>query len=412
MNRQYDARQKSWLLYDFANSAFYTTVMAGFFPVFFKSYWSSGADAAQSTFYLGVGNSLASLVTVLLAPVLGALADVGNLKTRLLGLTMLIGVAATAGLYWIGEGQWLLAVAMYALASVAASSSLVFYDALLVDVAKPEDQHRLSTHGFAWGYLGGGVLFAVNVAMTLKPAWFGLANAAEGVRWSFISVAIWWAVFSLPILTQLKAPQVQRKAFTALLKESIGTLKQTAQTARQYRQVWLFLLAFFFYIDGVHTVIMMAVDYGLSIGLPQETMITALLLTQFVGFPAGMLMARLAGWFGPLRCIYACIAVYAAATILAVLMSAQWQFYALAALIGLVQGGVQALSRSVYANMIPEDQAGAFFGFYNILGKAAAVLGPLMVGVVALATDSTRMGMLSLLVLFGLGAWFLRKVEL
>ncbi|MEM7378828.1 MAG: MFS transporter, partial [Pseudomonadota bacterium] len=286
----------------------------------------------------------------------------------------------------------------------------VFYDALLVAVSTDEDRHRVSALGYALGYLGGGLLFAVNVMMTLQPHWFGLADAAEGVRWSFLSVAVWWMVFTVPLLLYVDEP-ASRTDDAPGIRAAFASLAQTARDVRKYPQVWLFLIAFWFYIDGVHTAIAMAADYGLAIGLPQETLITALLLVQFIGFPAALVWGRLAERIGALRSIHITIWVYMAVTVAAVMMDSSLEFYLIAAVVGLVQGGVQSVSRSVFSQLIPSEKSAEFFGFYNMTGKAAAVIGPLLVGVTAATTGNSRLGLLSILVLFVLGLVVLTRVR-
>ncbi|MEM9603305.1 MAG: MFS transporter [Pseudomonadota bacterium] len=400
----------AWSLYDWANSAFSTTVMAGFFPVFFKQYWSGDASATTSTFYLGLGNSLASLLVVLLAPLLGALADRGSLRKRMLCSFASLGAFATAGLFLVGQGQWVAAVCLYVLGALCFAGANVFYDALLVAVSTEDDRHRVSALGYALGYLGGGLLFAVNVMMTLQPQWFGLADPAEGVRWSFLSVAVWWMVFTVPLVLFVDEP-ASRGDKAPGIRAAFASLAQTARNVREYPQVWWFLIAFWFYIDGVHTAIAMAADYGLAIGLPQETLITALLLVQFIGFPAALAWGRLADRIGALRSIHITIWVYMAVTVAAVMMDSSLEFYLIAAVVGLVQGGVQSVSRSVFSQLIPTEKAAEFFGFYNMTGKAAAVIGPLLVGVTAATTGNSRLGLLSILVLFVLGLLVLTRVR-
>ncbi len=401
----------AWGLYDWANSAFSTTVMAGFFPVFFKQYWSGDVAATESTFYLGLGNSLASLLVAILAPILGALADRGSLRKRMLFSFASLGAFATAALFLVGQGQWVAAVCLYVLGALCFAGANVFYDALLVVVSSERDRHRVSALGYALGYLGGGLLFAVNVAMTLKPEWFGLADAAEGVRWSFLSVAVWWMLFTIPIMLFVEEPAATSSG-KVRLGDAFSALAQTAREVRHYPQVWLFLVAFWFYIDGVHTAIAMAADYGLSIGLPQETLITALLLVQFIGFPAALVWGRVADKIGPLRSIHITIWIYMAVTVAAVMMDSSLEFYLIAAVVGLVQGGVQSVSRSVFSQLIPADKAAEFFGFYNMTGKAAAVLGPFMVGATAALTGNSRLGLLSILILFIIGMLVLTRVRM
>jgi len=407
----------AWALYDWANSAFATTVMAGFFPIFFKQYWSAGVASTESTFHLGVGNALASLFIVMVAPLLGAIADKGGLRRRFLFLFAGTGMVATAALYGVEQGEWLVALVLFVTATIGFMGANVFYDALLVSVAKKTQWDFVSALGYALGYLGGGLLFSVNVAMSLSPESFGLENATEAVRLSFISVAAWWAIFSLPLLLLVKEiPSTQQLSGWAVARAGYAQLLDTFHHLRQIRVVVIFLLAYWFYIDGVDTVVRMAVDYGLSIGLQQENLITALLITQFVGLPATLLFGFLAAkmgaeGLGAKRGIFFALVVYVLAVIGAFFMDSSAEFYALAVTIGLVQGGVQALSRSLYARMIPVDKSAEFFGFYNMLGKFAAVLGPLLVGAVSLASGSHRWGMLSVVVLFLIGGWLLARVD-
>jgi len=402
----------AWALYDWANSAFATTVMAGFFPIFFKQYWSQGLSGTESTFYLGLGNSTASLLIVLGAPLLGAIADCGGLHKRfLLGFAGL-GVLATGGLSLVGQGDWPLAVALFVAASVGFMGANVFYDALLVSVTDEAHWNWVSSLGYALGYLGGGVLFSINVAMTLSPESFGLADAGEAVRLSFVTVAVWWAVFALPLWLWVKAPAATASPDGGwVARAGYAQLRDTFHRLRQFRMVFLFLLAYWFYIDGVDTIVRMAVDYGLSIGLQQEDLITALLITQFVGFPSAIGFAMLARRIGARNGIFLALGVYVVATVAAVFMDSSGEFYGLAVTIGLVQGGVQALSRSLYARMIPSRMAAEFFGFYNMLGKFAAVMGPLLVGSVSVLTGSHRWGLLSVVALFVVGALLLARVD-
>jgi len=400
----------AWAFYDWANSAFATTVIAGFFPLFFKQYWSQGTSVTESTFYLGLANSAASLIIVLIAPVLGALADAGGLHKRLLLAFATGGMLATAGLYFIGEGQWPLAVIVYMFGIIGFSGANVFYDAMLPLLAPLKDRHRLSALGFSLGYLGGGLLFLINVAMTLKPGWFGLADAAMAVRWSFMTVAVWWAIFTLPLL--LRVAESKRIGTTRVsISGAFKKVITTAKNIRQYRNLSIFLLAYWLYIDGVATIIRMAVDYGLAIGLPANSLIIALLIVQFIGFPATLLFGYLADRIGAKKGLWIGLWVYVLATIAAAFMSSPVPFYGLACALGLVQGGVQSLSRSLFSQLIPEERGGEFFGFLNMLGKAAAVVGPVLVGLVSYATDSPRLGIVSIILLFLSGMWFLKHVE-
>lgn len=402
--------QFSWALYDWANSAFATTVIAGFFPLFFKQYWSAGVESTTSTFWLGLGNSAASFLILLMAPILGAIADSSGTHKRLLAFFAIIGVGATASFFLIAQGEWTWAISLYVIAIIGFSGANVFYDALLPTLTNHDDLHRLSALGYAMGYLGGGVLFLINVTMTLKPHWFGLADATAAVRFSFLSVAIWWFVFTIPLMLGVRNQRPQGTGQVRLSNE-FSKLWNTLKAIRQNENLWLFLIAYWFYIDGVATIIRMAVDYGIAIGLPSNSLIVALLMVQFIGFPATLVFGRIGKRYGAKRGLWIGLWAYAIATICASFMSNVTQFYALAVVLGLVQGGVQSLSRSLFCQLIPADKSGEYLGFLNMLGKAAAVLGPLLVGVVAATTDNSRLGLLSIILLFFAGMWFLLKVR-
>lgn len=402
----------SWAFYDWANSAFATTVIAGFFPIFFKEYWSAGVPATESTFRLGVANSLSSLLVLVLAPVLGAIADQGTYKKRLLLFFAAVGVLFTASLAVVEEGHWPLAMSAYVVAAIGFAGANVFYDALIVNVAPPARYEWASSLGFGLGYLGGGVLFAGCVAMTLQPGWFGLESASQAVKLSFLVTALWWAVFSIPLARNVTE---RRRGSDLGWREAVpagwAQLRSTLGRVRQYKQVVTFLVAYWLYIDALDTIVRMAVDYGLAIGFDSRDLITALLIVQFVGFPAAIAFGALGQRIGPKRGILAGLAVYGAITVWAFFMDQTWEFYGMAVAIGLVQGGVQALSRSLYARLIPKRASAEFFGFYNLLGKFAAVLGPVLVGWMAVLTGSNRASILVLLVLFAAGAVLLARVD-
>lgn len=412
MERQLDKKKVwSWAFYDWANSAYATTVVAGFFPVFFKEYWSAGSSVTMSSFQLGLAHSVESLLIALLAPLLGAIADRSAGKIRFLFWFTVLGVAMTAGLYLVARGDWLMAAILFALSGVGFSGANVFYDSLLLNVATEEKTDYVSALGFALGYLGGGILFALNVAMTQWPHVFGLANVATAVRLSFLLVAVWWAIFTIPVLLFVREPQAGRTAGLASVRAGFRQLVSTFHEIRRLRVVFLFLAAYWLYIDGVGTIIRMAVDYGLALGFPSSSLIVALLITQFVAFPAALAFGYIGERFGAKTGIQIGIVVYLGVTLWGVKMDQVAEFYGLAVAIGLVQGGIQSLSRSLYARIIPADKAAEFFGFYNMLGKFAAILGPILMGLVALATSSTRLSILSVSVLFVAGGLLLRHVD-
>lgn len=402
----------SWALYDWANSAYATVILAGFFPLFFKQYWSDATNVSQSTFQLGLTNSIASTVIVILAPVLGAIADAGNHKKRLLLIFAGLGIIMSAGLYFVAQNETYLALTLFALSIIGFSGSVIFYDALIVGICEKASYDKVSTFGFALGYLGGGILFAFDVYMTLNPAEFGFANSSEAVKFSFLTVSVWWFVFSLPLF--FNVPEIKTAnnvKLTQAVFAGFKQLKTTFNNIKKLRMVFLFLCAYWLYIDGVDTIVRMAVDYGMSLGFDSGNLITALLITQFVGFPAAIGFGYLAHYIGTKRGILIGIAVYLFVTIWATQMQDVSEFYLLAIIIGLVQGGVQALSRSFYARIIPEQCAAEFFGFYNMLGKFAAVLGPIMMGVVSVLSQSPRLSILSISVLFIAGGILLYYVD-
>ena len=394
----------AWAFYDWANSAFATTVMAGFFPVFFKQYWNAGVMATESTFRLGVASGVASLLVALLAPTLGAIADRSGARVRLMMLFTVLGAAATTGLALVGQGHWLWAVALYLAASLGFWGGIVFNDSLLLHVAQPDEYDVVSGYGYALGYLGGGLLFAVNVLMTLHPTWFGLADATEAVRWSFVTVGVWWLVFALPCALWVREQHAVREVRPdEAVRQGLQELAATLREITRYRPVLWFLAAYFLYIDGVNTIIKMAVDYGLSLGFAASGLVAALLLTQFVAFPSALAFGWLGRKIGARRGIFIGLAVYSAATFYAYQIKDARDFYTLAVIIGLVQGGVQSLSRSYFGRLVPEGKSSEFFGFYNMMGKFAAVLGPLLTGITARLTGNSRLSILSILILFVAG---------
>jgi len=398
------AAQWSWALTAWANHAFVTTVLVGLFPIFFDKYWAANLPGTSSTFYLGLTNSSASLLVMLTAPWLGALADRRGRKRRWFGLCTALGAIATALLAPIDAGQWQLALVVFGLASLGFWAGSSFQDALLMQVADRAESNRVSALGFALGYLGGGLLFACNVAMVLYPASFHLANATVATRIAFLDVAAWWVLFTLPMFRYVSEPLPTQEP--AGWRELWATIRSVLRD----RPVLNFLLAYWLYIDGISTVQIMATDFGSKLGFSTAALIQALLLVQFIAFPFALLFGRLGDRIGTKRAIYLGLAVFVAITIYAYFMRSEWQFYVLAGAFGTVQGGVQALSRSYFSRLIPRERAGEYFGFYNMLAKFAAVLGPLVMGVVAITTGNQRLSIVALTLFFVIGAWLLSRV--
>ena len=403
----------SWAMYDWANSAFATTVMAGFFPLFFKAYWADPADPAYSTLCLGIANSAAAMIVAILSPFLGAIADRCSARKKFLFFFSFLGIILSGALWLVAQGNWVVAALFYVGASIGFSGGYTFYDALLPAVASRDRMDYTSSLGFAMGYIGGGLLFLVNVVMYLKPGLFGIPDGATAIRLSFLSVALWWALFSLPIFLFVEEPRAEdaqglSTAVKAGWNELLGTLKEI----RHLKVVGLFLLAYWLYIDGVDTVIRMAVDYGMSLGFPSGALITALLMVQFIAFPATLLYLKIASWLGVKQAVLVAIVGYMIITVFAYFMAREWHFYVLAASVGLFQGSVQALSRSLYARIIPAGKSAEFFGFYNMLGKFAVFFGPIIMGTVTYGTGNARLGIISIIVLFMLGGFLLYRVDI
>lgn len=403
-----------WAFYDWANSAYATTVLAGFFPIFLKDFWTPpGTAETVSSFRLGAANSTAGIVVACLAPILGAIADRGGARKKFLFFFATMGIVMTASLHFVAKGNWAAAVLLYVVATIGFSGANIFYDSLLVTVADEKKFDMVSALGFSMGYLGGGLLFLFNVIMVSNPEKFGFTGAADAVRFAFIVVAIWWAIFSIPLFLWVKEPGLQTEKVPAA-KAIVAGLRQLLETLRHIyslKMVFLFLLAYWLYIDGVDTIILMAIDYGKSLGFDSQKLILALLITQFVGFPAALAFGKIGERIGAKRGILIALFVYLGVTVWGYRMQSANEFFGLAIVIGLVQGGVQSLSRSMYARLIPKDKAGEFFGFYNMLGKFAAVLGPTLMGVVGVLTGNPRHSILAVALLFIAGGTLLYFVR-
>jgi UMF1 family MFS transporter len=400
----------AWALYDWANSAFATVVLAGFFPLLFQDYWSADVDAATANLRLGWANAASSLAIVLLAPLLGAVADRSGRRKRFLAAFALLGVLGTALLAEVPGGSWLAAAVLFVAAGVGFMGANIFYDALLMTVAPPSRWDAVSGLGYGLGYLGGGLLYLGCVLAALMPQRFGFESAGDAALFAFLATAAWWAVFSLPLLWLVPEPAAAAGTGHPW-RDGWRQVAGTVAHLRRYRGAAMFLIAYWVYIDGVGTVIRMAVAYGRSLGFEQSDLIVALLVTQFVGFPAAIVYGRLGQRFGARRGIYAGLVVYAVICIWAAFIRAPWEFYCIAVLVGLVQGGVQSLSRSFYARLVPEGKSAEFFGFYNLLGKFAALIGPPLFGLSGAWFGDVRYSMISLILLFVIGGFLLSRVR-
>jgi UMF1 family MFS transporter len=410
-------------MYDWANSAFVTTIMTAVFPIYYSSVAGATLAPEAATFRYGVATTLGLIVIALAAPLLGAIADLVPVKKRMLGTFLALGVTATASMYFVQRGDWLLASVLFIAANIGANGSFVFYDALLPHVARPHEMDRVSTAGYALGYVGGGLLLALNLAWIQKPEWFGLphgpglasAEATLPARLAFLSVAVWWLLFALPLLRRVPEPPVGRAPASAPRGAFVGTafgqLRAIFGDLRTYRNALLMLLAFLIYNDGIGTIIRMATIYGTEIGIGRGALIGSILIVQFVGIPFAFLFGALAGRIGAKRSIFLGLLVYTGISILGYFMRTATHFLLLALLVGMVQGGTQALSRSLFASMIPRQKAGQFFGFFAVVEKFAGIFGPLLFAVTIAITGSSRNAILSVIAFFAAGAYLLAKVN-
>ena len=410
-NKIYRRRVTAWVMYDWANSAFATTVMAGLLPAFYQTVAGAGLPDGHATAYWGYTVSAALLIAAVISPVLGALSDFRGTKKRFLINFMLMGVCGTALLYFVGTGDWLRASVFFILANVGFAGANVFYDALLPHVARAEEVDQVSARGFAMGYLGGGLLLAVNLWMILQAP---EAEAARMIRLAFVSVAVWWLVFTIPLWRY--APEPQRRtlpgeagqnAWTVSFRRLAGTLREISK----YPDLFKFMLAVLLYTDGIGTIIKMGVAYGAEIGIRTETLVGVLLAIQFVAMPFSFLFGRLASKYGAKRLIYVGLLVYTGLTLGAYFVKTDTHFWLLGLGIATVQGGTQAMTRSLGARMIPKSKSGEFFGFVSVLIKFAGMVGPLLFALVAQAVGSSRPAFLSLVVFFLGGMFVLSRVD-
>ena len=397
-----------WCLYDWANSAFATTIMAAVLPPYFQNVAASSLPDWRATALWGFTASGATLAVALFAPLLGAVADLAGRRRAFFCAFWLLGVGSTGALFLVGEGGWKLCLPLFALGLVGFSLSNTFYDSFLPLVATGEGMDRVSSLGYALGYLGGGLLLAVNLIMIGRPEWFGLPDASWGARASFLSVAIWWAAFSLPFLLWVKEPgDVGKVDWRAGIRELKGTLGEVGR----HREAAKFLVAFWLYADGISTVIKMAAIYGAEVGIGTQDLVAALLLTQFVAFPFSLLFGRLSERIGVKRALYIALGVYASVCGWAYFLKDAWQFWVMAGTVGTVQGGAQALSRSFFARMVPKERTAEFFGFFSTVAKFAGILGPFMFGLAGSIFHTSRAAAPAISALFLCGAAVLSRVK-
>ena len=401
--------QRAWAWYDWANSVYFTTVITAVFPGFFATYAAAGLEPAQATARFGLITTASVAAVAILSPILGALADHSGIKKKLLGLFMAIGVLACASMVFITEGNVALASLLFFIGNIGVSGSLVFYDSLLPHVAKPEETDRVSAAGYAMGYVSGGVMLVINLLWILQPETFGFDNTASAIRASFLAVAVWWAVFSLPLFRRVPEPPSERAAIS--VSAAFGRLARTLLEIRKYRHAFLMFIAMLLYQDGIQTIIRMAGVYGAEVGVDQPSLIAAFVMAQFVGIPFSFFFGALGSRIGTKRCIFIAIGVYSLATMLAFFMTNRVHFFALAFLIATVQGGAQALSRALFARLIPRDRTSEFFGFFAVAERFATVFGPAIFTISVMVTGNSKSAILAILGLFIAGAAVLSMVD-
>ncbi|HUQ85927.1 MAG TPA: MFS transporter [Vicinamibacterales bacterium] len=404
--------QRAWAWYDWANSVYFTTVITAVFPPFFGSYAAKGLDPAQATARFALITTVSVLCVAIMAPILGALADYTGIKKRLLGIFMIIGVTSCAAMVLIGEGDIGLASALFFIGNIGVSGSTVFYDSLLPHVAAPEETDRVSSAGYAMGYVSGGVLLLINLWWILSPGTFGFANSASATRASFVSVAIWWAVFSIPLFRRVPEPPADGSGHRGLaIGAAFTRLIRTFKEIRRYKHAFLLFVAMVLYQDGIQTVIRMSSIYGAEVGINQNAQIAAFVMVQFVGIPFALIFGALGTRIGTKRCIFIAIGVYIVAASLAYFMTNVTHFFILAFLVAMVLGGSQALSRALFARLIPRDRTSEFFGFYAVSERFATVFGPVLFTISVALTGSSKSAILGIIGLFIAGAAVLSRVD-
>jgi len=403
---------RAWAMYDWANSAVQTTIIAAVFPIFFQKVAAAGIPGPVATARFAWASTWAILIVAVVAPLLGAVADRAPVKKQFLAVFLAIGAVATALMFFITSGAWLFALVLFVIVNVGVAGSIVFYESLLPHIASEDELDRVSTAGYALGYLGGGVLLAINIAMMTWPSAFLLPGREVAVRASLASVAVWWVLFSIPLFRQVQEPP--QRAHAGTIDGPLAAARQLVQTLRelrQYRQAFMLLLAFLLYNDGIQTIIRMATTYGTEIGLDENAMIGALLLTQFVGVPFGFAFGILAGRIGAKPAVFLGLTVYAVITVLGYFMRTSTHFFALALMVGMVQGGTQALSRSLFASMIPKQKSSEFFAFFGVFERYAGILGPALFAWVVGQTGTSRNAILSIIAFFIIGGILLTFVD-
>jgi UMF1 family MFS transporter len=401
---------KSWIAYDAGNSAFATTVVAAFFPIFYLEFWASTMPKVEASIYLNWTLVICNTLILLSGPVIGAYTDINRSTKSALNIFTIIGALFVGSLFFIDVGSWLYALIFFGIANYCFCVAQIPYDKILTKITTPNNFSIISNQGYAWGYFGGGALFLLNALMSIYPGSFGLASQAEAIRVSFLMVSIWWLLFLIPLFLNFKETKTEQHSISAF-SSSFKNIFNTLKSVYQYKNAFLFLIAFFLFIDGAHTVIYLASTFALNLGLETSSIIQALILVQFVAFPATLLWGYVANKYGDKLVLYITIASYICIIVYSTTLSSAFEFYLLAAWVGFVQGGIQGSSRGMFGKLIPKEKAGEFFGLYNVMGRAGAILGPLMVGTLLTLYGNVRIALLPIAVLFIIGGLLLTRVK-
>lgn len=409
-NKIFTKTVKSWIAYDAGNSAFATTVVAAFFPIFYLQYWASSMTELEASVYYSWALVISNVSILLSGPVIGAITDLNQSTKKSLTVLTLTSVFFVGLLYFLQAGSWMLALTFFVIANYCFCVAQIPYDKILTKISTPNNFSIISNQGYAWGYFGGGLLFIVNAFMSINPSAFGLASQAEAIRVSFLMVSVWWLIFLIPLLLNFKETKEVNKSKNSII-QSIKNIVSTFKSVYKYKNAFIFLIAFFLFIDGAHTVIYMASTFALNLGLETNAIIQALILVQIVAFPATLIWGYVAGRFGDKLVLYITIISYVCIIIYSTTLSSALEFYLLAAWVGCVQGGIQGSSRGLFGKLLPKDKAGEFYGLYNVMGRAGAILGPAMVGGLLTIYGNVRIALLPIAILFILGGLLLTRVK-
>ncbi|MEI7026653.1 MFS transporter [Paenibacillus sp. y28] len=404
---------RSWMLYDWANSAFATTMLAAVLPIFYNEVAGANLEGNLPSVYWGYTHSVAMLCVLIIAPALGAVADYAGIKKRILFAATILGSLSSIGFAFVGEGDYALASVLMILGTLAFAGGSTFYDAMLNDLVPYEERDMVSAKGYAAGYIGGALLLIVNMLMIQKPDWFGLASSLAGTYAAFITVGLWWFIFAMPLMIHVKDPQRETGAkVTEYARIGFTRIWQTLRSLPRYPELLKYLVAFWFFNDGISTIITMAAIYGSEVGIQTKDLILALIITQLVGIPLTLVFGGIARRLGSKTSLYISLGVYVVIVMIGYYMSTSWQFYLLAILVGCVQGGSQSIARSIYSKLVPDSRSAEFFGLLNVSSKFSSIIGPLVFGLVGQMTGSSRYAILSLLLFFVVGITMLTKVNL